>query len=143
MNYLLLKQKLQSEEMLALENDSDRLDSLTSLSYVEHGSINIQELKAYLKIHSLWLPLKNSSTDSAVVAFDTISDEETREIDISTSIEFEFFDKTLSQLIIDVEEITEQHKEEIIALGRKKVSWAEQNGYDPLRIGYFSKARAT
>lgn len=142
MDHSKLKLKLETPEILALADDETRLVNLTANTVVEYIPISTNSIKTYLRMNGLWMPLKNSVADSAVTVFDALTDNDTVQFDMTDINVRGFVEIMLTTLINDVTEITVTHKDEVLDMGERLTSWATQNGYTPLRIGYFDKARA-
>lgn len=144
MDYLPLKNKLLEPEILALADDESRKSFLIAETITEYVSISKGDWKTYMRMKGLWLPLKNSPTDSAKIAYETLTDPD------PTDTQFDMVDLTvrtfieglMTTLVNDIPEFSSVNKDEMLALGEKTTSWAKLNGYNPLRIGYFAKARA-
>lgn len=78
-----------------------------------------------------YLPLKNKLLESDIVA---LADE----VNCMAKL-LSILDGLVSNTDLA---FTESDKDSILAMGDRETSWAKENGYNPLRIGYFDKARA-
>ena len=139
MNYSALKIKLETAEMLELADDDVRKAALES-DVVIKISLSSHDIKKYLMMSGVWLPIKKSTSDNAEIAIDSLT--EFTDFDVSDSAVLAVLVSVLDGLVVDVTEFTEVHKSTILSFGDSTTSWAKQNGYNPLRIGYFDKARA-
>lgn len=144
MDYLPLKNKLLEPEILALADDAARQSFLIAENVIGYVPIKKGDWKTYMRMKGLWLPLKNSPTNSAKVAYDTLIDPDPTDtqFDMADITVRTFIEALMTTLVNDIPEFSSPNKDEMLAMGERATSWAKQNGYSPLRIGYFDKARA-
>lgn len=140
-DYAPLKAKLATPEMTALADDDARLAALIDENIVDYIELPTATIRAYLKINGFWIEIEDSADINARVARDTLNIE-TGIIDMRNPAVRTFFAQTINNLIGVITGLTATHRDAIMALGMHYTSWAAQNGYTPLRIGYFDKARA-
>lgn len=144
MNYLKLKSKLLDADIVALVDDEVRLVELNNPVEIKQA-ISVHDVQEYL-ILTDDLELIEASNSAAckrtVRALEIFT-----EFNVAHPVKGVAIEEKLV-LILDglVEDaslaFTESDKLAILALGKTNKSWAELNGYTPLRIGYFAKARA-
>ncbi|NOR70969.1 MAG: hypothetical protein GQ532_14950 [Methylomarinum sp.] len=144
MNYSKLKVKLLEPGIVALADDEARLSALKNKEIIRYIPIKKGDWKTYLRMNGLWGLLKNSTDSYAVMAYEMLIDPDPTDTEFDmTDVEVrDFIDAVMSQLVTVINGFELHHKTALIKMGEVLESWADQNGYNPLRIGYFAKARA-
>lgn len=146
MIYLPLKSKLETAEILAIADDEARLAALTAKDILVKKPIQVRDIEEYLMITDNYEAVEASTSVAAKRAMKALALFKPT-IDIThTTLGAAREAKLISildGLVADPESnISATDKTAILDLGYEYKSWAELNGYNPLRIGYFAKARS-
>lgn len=138
MNYEILTTELSSAEYAGLTNNEIELliNNKDILTKKEISSLDIQR---YLLLNSLWLPIKNSTSDAAKVTIDSLDIFESFDIK-DTSVETMLI-YILDQLIAAIPEFTETHKATILDMGETYISRSEFLGLGYTTQGHIQAAK--
>lgn len=143
MDYSKLKAKLLEPDIMALNNDTEILDVLTLKVQVKKPILT-HDIQEYLMLTDD-LELIEAGTSVACKRAARALELFT-EFNIAHEIKGVMIEAKLNQILDDIVSdaslaFTETDKTNILSMGIEEKSWAEQNGYNPLRIGYLAKAR--
>lgn len=134
---ILLKEQI---DLFPTLSDEELYAELTRKIIEINTSIAAQDIKKYLMLKGLWLPIKRAKYDSTELAIDALST--FIEFDLTDSEVYSMLVYVLNELIktILVPSFTEQNKQDILQLGTALMSWADL--YIPtLTHGDIAKAR--
>ena len=141
MNYSKLQVRLLDADMLALADDVERLAELRK-PVDKKIPILTHDIQEYLMLTDD-LELIESGTSTAckraVRALELFT-----QFDIAHPVKGVLIENKLNAVLTDLIadtslQFSEIDKQAILDMGITKSSWAEDNGYHPLRIGYFTK----
>ena len=144
MDHSKLKAKLETPEISAFALDESKLIELTK-PVDKKIPILVHDIQEYLMLTDD-LELIESGTSiackRAVRALELFT-----QFDIAHPIKGVLIENKLNTILTDLEtdealQFSATDKQAILDMGITKSSWADDNGYKPLRIGYFDKARA-
>ncbi len=139
-----LKLKLLEPGIMALDNDEAIISNLNAKNITVKKAISVHDIQEYLMLtDDLDLIESSESVECkrAVRALEIFN-----QFDIAHKTKGALIENKLTSILSDLVantmlSFTEDDKTAILSLGVNTVSWAEQNGYNPLRIGYLAKAR--
>lgn len=140
-----LKIKLLDPEIMALANDEAILAELNTKNITIKKAISAHDIQEYLMLTDDLELIEASASPECKRAARAL--QLFTQFDIAHETKGASIEGKLSSILTDLVAndmlaFTETDKSTILAMGSDDVSWASQNGYNPLRIGYLEKARA-
>ncbi len=134
----ILKTKL--AEFVGGETDAQIIASLNAVSTTYKKPIPTFDIRRYLHLNGLWLGIKNSTSNAAVTAIDTLND--FKEFDIRDAAVEGAISATLDGLVADsgISEFIAAHKTAILAMGES--SWSYENYKRDINNTDLANARA-
>lgn len=124
-NYQLLQTKV--AEFVGGETRAQIMTALNNKVDTGYIPIPVDEVRRYLFINMLWLEIKAAGTISAQMMIDALAS--FPEFDLSDAANLAAINVVLDGLVSDelVPSFNVTHKSNILALGTKMLSWADQN----------------
>lgn len=128
-----------------LDTGNYSADSVIAASELNDKSITVKselpaaDVKRYLIINGVWLPIKRATSDAAETVRDALDAFEV--FDLSDTTTLATIDATLSQLVTETL-LTSAQKAELMALADISISRAEQVGLGRVRAGDVERARS-
>ena len=101
--------------------------------------ISVHDVKQYMMLKSVWLPIKTSADDIAVLAMDAL--EEFEQFDVRNPDILITLTGILDGLVIAIPEFLDvPHKQDVLAMGDKKISIVERDNIGTFGIGKVMEA---
>jgi len=140
-----IKQELTADPIgvgYASMTDQQAADALSARNRVRKRPLPTHEIKKYMVLNDLWLPIKQSTTAEAQIALDALATFEFFDVaDAATGALVEAKLTSILDGLIAKGLITATHKTDILAMANEPISRAEDLGFSPVTPVDVAKAR--